>query len=88
MMTVTLVPQHNSVAMAWQDLGLSEHLGQAEGVTPELILDRIRHWMEREQELEHRGVGAQKLIDGRGKYRLLERISKQLFQKKPAIANA
>lgn len=82
MMTTTLVPHQDTIARAWADRGISEHVGPAEFLTPEIIMNKIHYWMEREQELENRGVEAQKIVDGRGKFRVLERVSKLLQMNK------
>lgn len=82
MMTMTLAPNQNLIAQAWSDRGISDHLGAAELITPEIILQRIHYWMEREQELETRGIEAQKIVDGRGKFRVLERIAKVINQRR------
>ncbi|TVQ78520.1 MAG: hypothetical protein EA369_06735 [Bradymonadales bacterium] len=77
MMTLALTPDQMSLGESWQRQGFSEHLGSAENLSPELILERLHYWMERDQELEDRGVAAQKLVDGRGKFRVLEKILKK-----------
>ncbi len=76
MLTTTLVPHQTPIAKGWEEAGVSEHLGQAEFLTPEMILDRLTYWMDRDQELENRGLLAQKIVDGRGKFRVLERAAK------------
>ncbi len=82
MMTLTLVAHQDPIARSWADRGISEHLGPAEFVTPEILLQKIHYWMERDQELENRGIEAQKAVDGRGKFRVLERVAKLIGQKK------
>ena len=81
MMTTTLVAHQNAIAQSWSERGISDHIGPAELLTPEIIMNRIHYWMDREQELENRGVEAQKVVDGRGKFRVLERLSKVLGHK-------
>lgn len=76
MMTTTLVAHQNPIAKAWEEAGVSEHLGAAEFLTPELILQKLQYWMENDQELENRGVIGQRIVDGRGKFRVLERTAK------------
>jgi UDP-2,4-diacetamido-2,4,6-trideoxy-beta-L-altropyranose hydrolase len=81
MLTTSLVSHQVPIAKAWEDVGVAEYLGPAEGLTTDKILERILYWMECDQDLENRGVLAQKLIDGRGKFRVLERTSKLIQQK-------
>lgn len=81
MMTTTLVPHQNAIAASWADRGISDHLGPAELLTPEILMQRIHYWTEREQELENRGIEAQKIVDGRGKFRVLERVAKKITSK-------
>jgi spore coat polysaccharide biosynthesis predicted glycosyltransferase SpsG len=78
MLTVALNPEQQTIGQAWASRGIAEHLGTAEILSVELVLDRLAYWMERDQELEDRGIKAQKIIDGRGKFRVLERVSKSL----------
>lgn len=78
MLTVALSAEQQSIGDACAKRGISEHLGTAEVLSPELIMNRIEFWMERDQELEDRGIKGQKLVDGRGKFRVLERVSKKL----------
>ena len=82
MLTVALVSLHQPLGRAWEELGVAEHLGPAELLTPESILNRVLYWMERDQELENRGVAAQKIVDGRGKFRILERVMKHIQAKR------
>lgn len=84
MMTTALVAHQTAIGHAWQDLQVSEHLGTAEQLSPELILQKVLHWIDREQELEERGMKAQKLVDGRGKFRVLERVAKFIEKRKEA----
>lgn len=81
MLTVAINSVQQRIGETWQKRGVAEHLGFAEGLTPQLILEKLHYWMERDQELEERGVRAQKIVDGRGKFRVLERISKFIDQK-------
>lgn len=81
MMTTALNSQQQSVAHSWLAQSLVEHMGPAEDVTAEGILEKILYWMDRDQELEERGIRTQKVIDGRGKFRVLERVSKILLEK-------
>lgn len=81
MLTVAMVPHQAVIGKAWEERGISDHLGSAESLTPEIILQKVMYWMERDQELENRGVEGQKVVDGRGKFRVLERVAK-LMQKK------
>lgn len=78
MLSVALTAEQNVIGSAWASRGIAEHLGSGEVLNTELILDRLHYWMERDQELEDRGIQAQKIIDGRGKFRVLERVSKQI----------
>lgn len=78
MMTVALTAEQATIGQAWASRGISEHLGSGEILSTDLILDRLDYWMQRDQDLEDRGIAAQKIVDGRGKYRVLERISKSL----------
>jgi len=78
MMTVALNAEQATVWQSWATRGISEHIGSAESLTPEFIFERLLYWMERDQELEDRGIAAQKLVDGRGKFRVLERVSKAI----------
>lgn len=78
MMTVALNEEQSSTGTAWAKLGVSEHMGMAENVSADQILERVLYWMDRDQELEDRGIAAQKLVDGRGKFRVLERVSKAI----------
>lgn len=82
MMTMTLVPHQNAIAQSWSERGISDHLGAAELITPETIMQKVHYWMDREQELENRGIEAQKIVDGRGKFRVLERVAKLINQKR------
>lgn len=81
MMTVSLTAQQQNMGEAWARRGLSEHLGSADQMSAELIMEKIHYWMERDQELEERGVATQKIVDGRGKFRVLERVSKLILDK-------
>lgn len=78
MMTVALNSKQVLIGKSWSNRSLAEFLGSAESLSSEGLLERVSYWMEREQELEERGSAAQKLVDGRGKFRLLERVSKIL----------
>jgi len=78
MLSVALNSRQNQIGQSWCNRGIGEHLGSAESLTPELINDRLAFWMDRDQELENRGILAQKIVDGRGKFRVLERVSKLL----------
>ncbi len=78
MMTVTLDPSQSTTALAWSTRGISENLGDVDRLTPDLIAERVMYWMERDQELEERGLASQKMIDGRGKFRVLEKLTKLL----------
>jgi spore coat polysaccharide biosynthesis predicted glycosyltransferase SpsG len=80
MMTLALTPDQQALGEAWARKGCGEHLGAGENLSVDLILDRLHYWMERDQELEDRGVIGQSLVDGRGKFRLLERILKAVDQ--------
>lgn len=84
MLTTALVPHQTPVGKAWEERGVSDHLGHAEALTPDIIMQKLLYWMERDQELENRGIAAQKLIDGRGKFRVLERVAKFIDQKREA----
>lgn len=88
MLTTSLVSHQVPIAKAWEELGIAEYLGPAEALTPERILDRIMYWMERDQELENRGVAAQKIVDGRGKFRVLERAAKLIQERIKASLDA
>lgn len=85
MLTTSLVPNQTPIAKAWVDREIADYMGPADSLTPEMILNKILFWMERDQELEDRGIKAQKLVDGRGKFRVLERIAK-FIQKKRDLA--
>jgi UDP-2,4-diacetamido-2,4,6-trideoxy-beta-L-altropyranose hydrolase len=78
MLMTSLASNQTRIATAWADRGVGEYLGPAELVTPEILVEKIHYWMERDQELENRGVSGQKMIDGRGKFRVLEKISKHI----------
>ncbi|MBN8554597.1 MAG: UDP-2,4-diacetamido-2,4,6-trideoxy-beta-L-altropyranose hydrolase [Deltaproteobacteria bacterium] len=82
MMTVALVPHQVAIGKAWEDRGIGDHLGMADVLTPELIMQKVLHWMELDQELENRGIAAQKVVDGRGKFRVLERVAKFIQRRK------
>ena len=82
MMTVALVPHQIAIGKAWEARGIGDHLGMADVLTPELIMQKILHWMELDQELENRGIAAQKVVDGRGKFRVLERVAKFIQRRK------
>jgi len=89
MLTTALVPHQAAIGKAWEGRGIADYLGPAENLTPEFILQKILHWMDRDQELEDRGISAQKLIDGRGKFRVLERVAKFIqLKRSPAAAIA
>jgi UDP-2,4-diacetamido-2,4,6-trideoxy-beta-L-altropyranose hydrolase len=88
MMTTSLVPHQVEIARAWEEKGIAEYLGPAESLTPEKLLERILYWMERDQELENRGIAAQKIIDGRGKFRVLERTAKLINERIKASLEA
>lgn len=79
MLSLALNAEQHTIGQAWESRGISEHIGTAEVLTPELVIEKLQYWMERDQELEDRGIAAQKLIDGRGKFRVLERASKLLM---------
>jgi UDP-2,4-diacetamido-2,4,6-trideoxy-beta-L-altropyranose hydrolase len=83
MMTTSLVAHQNPIAEAWAAKGIGDHLGMAESLTVESLMNRIHYWMERDQELEDRGAAAQKIVDGRGKFRVLERVSKLINLRQP-----
>lgn len=76
MMTVSTNSAQVSLAQSWLSRGISDHLGEVDNLTPELILEKIFYWMERDQELEERGLASQKIIDGRGKFRILEKLTR------------
>lgn len=76
MMSVALDASQNAVGESWARLGIGEHLGPAEMISSEHLIQKLEYWMERDQELEDRGVRAQKIVDGRGKFRVLERVTK------------
>ncbi|MGA0163984.1 MAG: UDP-2,4-diacetamido-2,4,6-trideoxy-beta-L-altropyranose hydrolase [Bdellovibrionota bacterium] len=80
MMTVSLDPLHDNVGLSWAKSNIGEHLGRGEALTSDLVLEKLEYWMQRDQELEERGVRSQAIIDGRGKFRILERLSKILYQ--------
>lgn len=84
MLTIALVPHQVPIGKAWEARGIGEHMGPAELTTPDMILQRLLYWMERDQELENRGIAGQKIIDGRGKFRVLERIAKFVEAKREA----
>ncbi len=86
MLTVSLVPHQTPIGKAWEERGIADHLGSAEALTSDLILQKIQYWMERDQELENRGLLAQKVVDGRGKFRVLERVNKLVQQRKDIAA--
>jgi UDP-2,4-diacetamido-2,4,6-trideoxy-beta-L-altropyranose hydrolase len=84
MLTTALVPHQTAIAKGWESRGISDHLGPADILTPDLIMQKLLYWMEQDQELENRGIAAQKLVDGRGKFRVLERINKLIEHKREA----
>lgn len=81
MLATSLVPHQAPICEAWAAAGVAENLGSAEILTSERILEHVLYWMERDQELENRGILGQKLVDGRGKFRVLERTAKLIQQK-------
>ncbi|MDB5039099.1 MAG: pseudaminic acid biosynthesis-associated protein PseG [Bacteriovoracaceae bacterium] len=81
MLTTSLASHQIPIAKTWEEIGIAEYLGPAEALTSEKILEKIHYWMERDQELENRGIAAQKIIDGRGKFRVLERSAKLIQAK-------
>ena len=82
MMLTALVPSHKDLALAWEKEGLAEYLGLVEQLTSDFILDKIIYWMERDQELEDRGMAGQKIVDGKGKFRIMERVAKIIQNKR------
>ncbi len=78
MMTVTMGAQQLSTSEAWKSRGISDHLGEVDRLTPELIMEKLLYWMERDQELEEKGISSQRIVDGRGKFRVLEKLTKHL----------
>jgi UDP-2,4-diacetamido-2,4,6-trideoxy-beta-L-altropyranose hydrolase len=80
MMTISLDPIHDQCGLAWSKINIGEHLGSGESINAELLLERLEYWMQRDQELEERGIRSQSILDGRGKFRILERLSKILSQ--------
>lgn len=81
MMTVSVTPEQQNLADSWGRRGLVENLGGGENISAQLIMDKILYWMERDQELEDRGIATQKIVDGRGKFRVLERLSHLILDK-------
>ncbi len=81
MLTTSLVPHQVPIAKAWEQNGIAEYLGPAEMLTPERILEKVLQWMEQDQEIENRGLAAQKIVDGRGKFRVLERTAKLIQER-------
>ncbi len=86
MLTVALSPHQVPIARSWESRGIADHIGSADVMTPELLYQKLIYWMERDQELENRGVAAQKIVDGRGKFRVLERVAKFIQARKSAAA--
>ncbi len=85
MLTMTLVPHQLPIAKGWEELGIADYLGSAEFVTPDLILNKLTYWMDRDQDLENRGLAAQRIVDGRGKFRVLERAQKVIQSRIDAV---
>jgi len=78
MLSVSMNSSQVSTAEAWSTRGISDYIGDVEKLTPELIMEKILYWMERDQDLEERGIASQRVIDGRGKFRALEKLTKLL----------
>lgn len=81
MLSVALVPHQQPIGQGWCERGASDHMGLADGVNAQMISERLHYWMGRDQDLEDHGMAGQKVVDGRGKFRVLERVWKLIQDK-------